>query len=199
MDTRKEEKGKDGHKLLKIFTSTLYLSTFTFGGGYVIVSLLKKKFVDELGWIDENEMMDLVSIAQSSPGAIAVNGAIVVGYKLGGFPGVLAAIAGAIIPPFVIITLISFIYDAFCSNEVVRALLTGMTAGIAAIIASSVYSMARQLVKTKDMIIITMMLAAFLVKVIFNVNIVLIILVSAAIGILRYFISLHLAGKGGAR
>mgnify|MGYP000284955865 CR=1 FL=1 len=70
------------------FFATLYLSTFTFGGGYVIVSLMKTKFVDELHWIDETEMLDLIAIAQSSPGAVAVNGAIVVGYKLCRIPGV---------------------------------------------------------------------------------------------------------------
>lgn len=74
--------------LKKLFFSTLYLSTFTFGGGYVIVSLMKTKFVDELHWIDETEMLDLIAIAQSSPGAVAVNGAIVVGYKLCRIPGV---------------------------------------------------------------------------------------------------------------
>ena len=68
--------------LLKVFFSTLYLSAFTFGGGYVIVTLMKKKFVDEYHWIEENEMLDLIAIAQSAPGAIAVNGAIVVGYNL---------------------------------------------------------------------------------------------------------------------
>ena len=78
--------------LLKIFISTLYLSAFTFGGGYVIVTLMKKKFVDEYRWIEEDEMLDLVAIAQSAPGAIAVNGAIVVGYKLAGIAGALTAI-----------------------------------------------------------------------------------------------------------
>ena len=68
--------------LRKLFFSTLYLSAFTFGGGYVIVTLMKQKFVDELHWIEEEEMLDLIAIAQSAPGAIAVNGAIVVGYKL---------------------------------------------------------------------------------------------------------------------
>ena len=67
---------KKSKVLRKLFFSTLYLSTFTFGGGYVIVTLMKNKFVDELHWIDEEEMLDLVAIAQSSPGAIAVNGAI---------------------------------------------------------------------------------------------------------------------------
>ena len=74
--------------LIKLFISTLYLSTFTFGGGYVIVTLMKKKFVDEYHWIEENEMLDLVAIAQSAPGPIAVNGAIVVGYKLAGMTAV---------------------------------------------------------------------------------------------------------------
>ena len=67
---------KTPSKYLKLFLSTFYLSAFTFGGGYVIVTLLKQKFVDELHWIDEEEMLDMVAIAQSSPGAIAVNGAI---------------------------------------------------------------------------------------------------------------------------
>lgn len=77
---------------MRLFLSTLYLSAFTFGGGYVIVTLMKKKFVDEYHWIEENEMLDLVAIAQSSPGAIAVNGAIVVGYKLAGIAGTVTAI-----------------------------------------------------------------------------------------------------------
>ena len=93
--------------LWKIFISTLYLSAFTFGGGYVIVTLMKKKFVDDYHWIEKNEMLDLVAIAQSSPGAIAVNGAIVVGYKLAGMLGTLVAIVGTIIPPFLIISVIS--------------------------------------------------------------------------------------------
>ena len=70
--------------LWKLFLSTLYLSAFTFGGGYVIITLMKDKFVDKYHWIEENEMLDLIAIAQSAPGAIAVNGAIVVGYKLAG-------------------------------------------------------------------------------------------------------------------
>lgn len=104
---------KKGKRLWKIFISTLYLSAFTFGGGYVIVTLMKKKFVDELHWIDENEMLDLVAIAQSAPGAIAVNGAIVVGYKLEGLIGALTAIVGTIIPPFAIISVISFFTPHF--------------------------------------------------------------------------------------
>ena len=132
--------------LKKLFLSTLYLSAFTFGGGYVIVTLMKTKFVDQYHWIDEEEMLDLVAIAQSSPGAIAVNGAIVVGYKLGGIPGMLLSVLGAIIPPMVILSLISLFYDAFCSNYYIAALLKGMTAGVGAVIISVVYDMGKNII-----------------------------------------------------
>ena len=87
--------------LLKLFTSTLYISTFTFGGGFVIITFMKKKFVDEYHWIEENEMLDLAALAQSSPGAIAVNAAILVGWRMGGFPGMLTAVFGSIVSDFV--------------------------------------------------------------------------------------------------
>ena len=118
--------------LKKLFFSTLYLSAFTFGGGYVIVTLLKRKFVDEYHWIEEDEMLDLVAIAQSAPGAIAVNGAIVVGYKLAGLAGVVTAITATIIPPFVIISLISACYTAFRDNRFISLMLEGMQAGVGA-------------------------------------------------------------------
>ena len=109
------EKKNKKKMLWKIFISTLYLSAFTFGGGYVIVTLMKKKFVDDYHWIEENEMLDLVAIAQSSPGAIAVNGAIVVGYKLAGILGTIVAIIGTVIPPVKIIQLL--MDDIKCCTE----------------------------------------------------------------------------------
>ena len=91
----------------ELFLSTFYLSAFTFGGGYVIVSMMKEKFCDQLHYIEEKEMLDLVAIAQSAPGAIAVNGAIVLGYKMAGIPGILVCALGTIIPPFAIIYIVS--------------------------------------------------------------------------------------------
>lgn len=163
--------------LKKLFFSTLYLSTFTFGGGYVIVSLMKNKFVDELHWIDETEMMDLISIAQSSPGAVAVNGAIVVGYKLCGLAGVGLAILGAIIPPFVIISVISGFYTLFQSNPVIQSLLTGMRAGVGAVIVSVVWDMGFGVVKGKKFLPIVIMISAFIANYYFKINIIFIIFI----------------------
>ena len=183
-----------GQILRQLFFSTLYLSAFTFGGGYVIVTLLKNKFVDDLHWIDEDEMLDLVAIAQSSPGAIAVNGAIVVGYKLAGVPGVLVSVLGAILPPFVIITAISFFYNAFKSNFIVQAVLTGMKAGVSAVIISVVFDMASGIVKSKDMINLLIMVIVFIANYFLGVNVIWCILGAAAVGAVRTAIRLH----GGA-
>ena len=171
--------------LIKIFISTLYLSAFTFGGGYVIVTLMKKKFVDEYHWIEENEMLDLVAIAQSSPGAIAVNGAIVVGYKLAGMTGALTAILATIIPPFAIISLISVFYSAFRSNQAVSEILTGMQAGVGAVIASVVYEMAAGVIHGKNLVSIAIMLVSFVASCFFEVNVVYIVLICIALGIIR--------------
>ena len=171
--------------LLRFFISTLYLSTFTFGGGYVIVSLLKKKFVDEYHWIENDEMLDLVAIAQSSPGAIAVNGAIVVGYKLAGIAGAFVAIVGTIIPPFVIITILSVCYQTFRDNWLVGQMLEGMQAGVAAVIACVTYEMGTGIAAEGDKMSLIIMTGAFIAACFLNVNAIYIILVSIALGIVR--------------
>ena len=181
--------------LWKIFISTLYLSAFTFGGGYVIVSLMKKKFVDELHWIEEKEMLDLVAIAQSSPGAIAINGAIVVGYKLAGIAGVLVSIIGTVIPPFVIIALLSVCYNVFRTNELVSQMLEGMQAGVGAMIASVTYEMGAGIVKEKDGISLLIMAGAFAASCVFEVNVVYIVIICGLLGVLRTCMSRKGAGK----
>lgn len=184
--------------LLKLFISTLYLSTFTFGGGYVIVTLMKKKFVDGYHWIDEEEMLDLVAIAQSSPGAIAVNGAIVVGYKLAGMAGVLTSVLATIIPPFVILSVISLFYVAFRSNLVVGWMLNGMQAGVGAVIAQVVWEMGSGIVKERQWLSILIMIAAFVANYIFNVNVILVIVICALIGVVRTLYVEKCQKKGGA-
>ena len=173
------------HALWKLFVSTLYLSAFTFGGGYVIVTLMKEKFVDELHWMEEDEMLDLIAIAQSAPGAIAVNGAIVVGYKLAGLLGALVAIVATIIPPFVIITVISYFYELFRDNFIVSKLLAGMQAGVGAVIASVVWDMGGGILKKKSAVSDFIMLAAFLATCVFRVNGPISFLACIALGVLR--------------
>lgn len=172
-------------RMIKLFLSTLYLSAFTFGGGYVIVTLMKKKFVDEYHWIDEQEMLDLVAIAQSAPGAIAVNGAIVVGYKLAGIPGAMVSILGTIIPPFLIISVVSFFYVAFQQNVFVKLMLDGMQSGVGAVIAVVVYDMGKGIVVGKNWISIAIMIAAFLANYVWKVNVIYVVLACGVLGVVR--------------
>ena len=181
-------------KIRKVFFSTLYLSAFTFGGGYVIVTLMKKKFVDELHWIDEEEMLDLVAIAQSAPGAIAVNGAIVVGYKLAGIAGAFAAIIGTIIPPFVILSVIFYFYAAFSSNYIVKTVLDGMQAGVGAVIASVVWDMGADIARQKSVSSMLIMAAAFVLSCVCKVNVVYIVLGCIALGTARTLLGRRKAG-----
>ena len=169
----------------KLFSSTFYLSAFTFGGGYVIVPLMKKKFVDELNWIDENEMLNLIAIAQSAPGAVAVNSSILLGYRVAGLLGSMVTVLGTVLPPLIIISIISLFYTAFRDNAIINAILKGMQAGVSAVIVDVILNLSGNIVKDKDIISVVIMIAAFLAVFYFKINIVFIILICGVIGYLR--------------
>lgn len=172
-------------KLLQLFLSTLYISAFTFGGGFVIITFMKRKFVDDLHWIDEPEMLDLAAIAQSSPGAIAVNAAILVGWRAAGFAGMLTAVLGTILPPMVTLIAVSYLYSAFATNPYVALVLKGMQSGVAAVIFDVVLDLGGKVVRGRDPLSLAMMAGAFLASYCLDVNVIYIILAAVAIGLIR--------------
>ena len=176
---REDKKGT----LLKLFFSMLYISAFTFGGGFVIITFMKRKFVDELGWIDEQEMLDLTALAQSSPGAIAVNAAILVGWRVGGFLGMVTAVIGTVLPPITILSVISLFYAAFAANPYVALVLKGMQAGVAAVILDVVWGLGANVVTTKSSIHMVVMAAAFIATFVYGVNVIYIILAAGLLGV----------------
>ena len=182
------KKKVDFNKLKQLFLSTLYISAFTCGGGFVIATFMKKKFVDELHWIDEDEMLDLIALAQSCPGAIAVNAAICVGYSIGGPIGIIVAVLGTIIPPMLIIGIISFFYSIFITNKYVALVLKGMQAGVAAIIIDVVLGLGKNVIKEKKIIYDVIMVLAFVLTFIFKVNVIYIILGTIIFAIVYEFI-----------
>lgn len=183
--------------LWKLFLSTLYISAFTFGGGFVIVTFMKRKFVDELHWLEEDEMLDLAALAQSSPGAIAVNAAILVGWRVGGFLGMVTSVVGTILPPMLILSVISFFYAAFASNLCVALALKGMQAGVAAVILDVVCGLGGNVIKQHKPVYVAIMVLAFLANSVFHINVIFIILTCAAFGILLEVIQ-HRKQKGNA-
>ena len=178
----------DFKKLFKLFLHTLYLSAFTFGGGYVILSLMESTFVKKLGWISKEEMLDMTAIAQSSPGAVAINASISVGYKIFGFLGALVATLGTVIPPLVIISVISYFYDAFISNKYIGLILKGMQAGVGALIINVVIDMAKEVIVHKGYLIYGIFIISFILNVFLHVNIIYIILALIVFGIISSFV-----------
>lgn len=171
-------------KYVVLFLSTFQLSAFTFGGGFVIIPLIRKKFVEQLGWIGEEEMLDLAAIAQSSPGAIAVNISILVGYRVAGIPGALLTVVGTVTPPLIIISVISLFYAAFRDNVFVNMAMCGMLAGVAAVILDVVLRLAKDIFRQKRVLPVLILAGAFVANRFLNVNIIVIILVCATFDVL---------------
>lgn len=170
--------------LWQLFKSTFMLSAFTFGGGFVIVSLMKKKFVEELNCLKEDEMLDITAIAQSSPGPIPINASVILGYRMHGVLGSLVAVIGTSIPPMIIISIISVFYTQFRENEVIAIALQVMRAGVAAVIFDVVINLTQNLVKTKKILYIGLMVVCFIAIYIFNISAMVAILACLSVGII---------------
>lgn len=171
--------------LVRLFFSILTISAFTFGGGFVIVTFMKKKFVDTLGWISEDEMLEITALASSAPGAIAVNASILVGWRVGGFAGMLVSTVACVIPPLVILGVISLFYNAFADNRYVEALLMGMQAGVAAVIVDVVIRLGQNVAKERSLLSWALMAGVFVAAYFLRINVVFLLLGAAAIGAVR--------------
>ena len=174
---------RDKAFLAKLFLSTFKLSAFTFGGGYVIIPMMRRKFVDQYHWIDEEELLDMTAMAQSSPGPVAVNASILLGYRVAGGLGALIAAFGTVLPPLIIIAVISVGYEAFRDNLYVSRALKGMQAGVAAVIFSVVLRMGFTFFKDRRWASVALMAAALCLSLCFSLNVIWILLLCGAAGI----------------
>ena len=195
-----KEKQSKSFILWNLFKSMFVLSSCTFGGGFVIVSLMKKKFVEELGWLDEDEMLDITAITQSSPGPLPVNASVIIGYRMCGILGSIVAILGTIIPPMVIISIISIFYTEFRTNKYIAIALQVMRAGVAAVIFDVVINLMKNVLKTKRYLYIAMMIVGFIATYLLKVSAMNVILVCLLIGIVDLMLELKKNKvKGGSQ
>lgn len=177
--------------LWQLFKATFLLSAFTFGGGFVIVSLMKKKFVEDLKWLEEDEMLDITAIAQSSPGPIPINASVILGYRVYGVIGSLVAILGTALPPMIIISVISVFYTQFRTNHIIAIALQVMRAGVAAVIFDVVINLAKNVIATKRALYILLMATAFVGKVILGVDAMIVILCCLVVGLVDLAVELR--------
>lgn len=181
---------KDYSKLWILFRSMFMLSACTFGGGFVIVSLMKKKFVEELQWLEEDEMLDVTAITQSAPGPLMTNAAVIVGYRTAGIVGALTAILGSILPPMIILSVISVFYEQFRTNPYIATALQVMRAGVAAVIFDVVINLAGNVWNTKRVLYMAMMIIAFIATCFFDVSAMIIIFTCLGIGLVDLLLTL---------
>ena len=174
---------KNLDQLWILFKSMFLLSACTFGGGFVIVSLMKKKFVEELKWLEEDEMLDITAITQSSPGPLPVNASVIIGYRMQGIPGSLAAVLGTILPPMFVISLICVFYTEFRQNLYIAAALQVMRAGVAAVILDVTWNLAKNVWNSHSVFYTSLMVLSFCGAYFFGVSAMIIILICLVIGI----------------
>lgn len=180
MSEKKEKSEKN--ILWTLFKTCFLISCCTFGGGMVIISMLQKKFVEELQWIRQEEVLDMVAIAQSCPGVMAVNTSIMIGFRIAGMTGALLTVLGTVAPPMIILTLISVFYTQFRSSTIISLLLNGMKAGVAAVMISVALSMAVSVLKDRNPLSFVLLAGACAASLIFRTDMILILLACGLIG-----------------
>lgn len=168
----------------KLFQSTFLISAFTVGGGFVIIPLLRAKYVDEYGWLNDKDTLNLVSIAQSMPGIVAVNASIILGYRMAGLRGALTALSATILPPLVTLSIISCAYDWFAANQYVRYALKGMQCGATALIVNVAVDLLQKQIKKKQLLPLVIIVGTFSANLFFGINIMLLVILDALIGLM---------------
>ena len=180
-DNREIKTGsKNFYRLL--FKSTFIVSMFTVGGGYVIIPLLKAKYVDEYKWISEDETLNMVAIAQTTPGIMAVNTAIMLGYRMAGVAGALTGMFATILPPLMIIMVVATFYELIAQNEYVKLVFKGMQCGATALLLSVATDLLIKQCKKKLILPFVIIVATFAANIFFDVNIMLLVAIDGIIG-----------------
>ena len=127
--------------LWNMFLTFFKIGAFTFGGGYAMIPIIQEEIVEKKKWIDDNEFMDAIALAQASPGPVAVNTSVYCGYKLKGFKGAIACTMGTVLPSFITILIIAIFFFQFRENAIIDQIFMGIRPAVVALIASAVYKM----------------------------------------------------------
>ncbi|NMM52676.1 chromate transporter [Paenibacillus aquistagni] len=166
----------------------MFISAFTFGGGYVVVPMIRKYFVTRKKLFSEAELIDMAAVAQSSPGAIAINLSVLAGYRVAGISGAVISCIAAVLPSLVILAVFAACYDAVAANSIVAAVLKGMQAGAAALIVDYMIDMCQLIVKGRSAFRSLLVPAVFVAHFVFNIHVALILTISCLLGLLRVWL-----------
>lgn len=177
--------------LLWLGAVNLFISSFTFGGGYVVVPMIRKYFVDTRHLFTEEKLMSMAAVAQSSPGAIAVNLSALAGLYCAGIPGLIISVIAAILPPLAVLSAVSYWYSAFSGSPLIAAVLKGMLSGAAAVIVDFIVDMVQMIVKERSLLLSALIPVVFAASFFFQIHAALLLILSCLLCLLK--IRLHSA------
>lgn len=169
-------------KNLELFKSIFKIGAFTFGGGYAMIPLIEEEVVDRQNWISKEEFMDILVVAQSFPGALAINTSIFLGYRISGFMGAILALLGVVLPSFLIIIVIAAFFMQFRNNYYVNAAFLGITAAVPMLVLIGALSLSKGL-KKELRTFVTIIIGVIALS-IFKINPIVVIIISALYGII---------------
>lgn len=173
-------------KLLELFSVFFKIGAFTFGGGYAMIPLMQRETVEKKHWISDEDILEVVAIAESTPGPIAINASTFIGYKVAGFWGSLVATTATVLPSFIIILAISFLLQEFQSLKPVAYAFMGIRAGVLALLIKALVNMYKKM--PKDVFSYCIAIGAFLAAGIFSVKVLLVIIGCGVLGLLYGFL-----------
>ncbi len=181
-------------KVLKLFLTFLKIGAFTFGGGYAMIPIIQREMVEKHKWISDDDILDIIAIAESTPGPIAINSATFVGYQVAGFWGSVAATLGVVLPAFTIIYIISLFLRQFQNLKAVKFAFMGIRAGVLSLLINAVISMGKKC--PKNLFSYILVALSFAAVAIFDVNVLFVIIACAVSGVIIAIANNH-SKKGG--
>ena len=170
------------HLVSELFLTFAKIGAFTFGGGYAMIPLIQREVADHKHWISHEDILDVVAIAESTPGPIAINSATFIGKKIAGTKGAAAATAGVVLPSFLIIAAVSYALEAFQHVKAVQYAFWGIRAGVLALILKALWTLFHAC--KKDVFSCAVMALAFLLVFVLNLKAVWVIALCAFLGLL---------------
>lgn len=173
-------------KYLNLFWTFFKIGLFTFGGGYAMISIIHKEAVEKNNWINDEDMNNIIVVAESTPGPISVNSATFIGYKVGKIIGAIFAIIGLILPSLIIITLITIFLNYFKDNLVISYAFEGIRAAIIILIIEAIFKLSKPL--NKNSFFYSLMIVSFTLNFFFNISAILLIFTGLILGLLKQFI-----------
>jgi len=190
-DRRQEMKAPPRASAAALFWTFFRIGAFTIGGGYVMVPLIQRDIVERRGWVEKDSFVDVLAIAQTAPGPIAVNTAVYVGYMLRGIWGALSCLAGCILPSIIIILVVAALFDQISSSTYVQAAFAGIRPAVVVLILSAAIKIGRPVVRSRTELVLAV--AAMVLVAFVRVSPALVVTAAAVYGL----VSRSIAGNGG--